>query len=193
MHTLLRGTVLIVLGLFKICFSFLGFILPPFYSQVVPFINQDKSVAGLVLHSYMAIFGAYILLHGFAVLGLLPPFYDSILDNPMTSVIVYTLFGTFFVTFFSLVVFSKLKISKQQDQMINYEIVGILGGFMFYVSLLSWLLFEDWAYYLMFILLLVVAGMAVLLYKILIRHKMTRKVIYDKLITVALLPLGLMS
>lgn len=105
--------------------------------------NHDISLAGKLLIIIFLLFGLYSILHGLSILKLLPINLINIFDSRSTTYLLYILFGIILILFYTLVVFTNLKISKNMTHITTYEIGGIASGVLFFISLFIIILYDN--------------------------------------------------
>lgn len=139
------GLIVFVYGVGKLILSIIK-ALPPKYDNLFSFVKHDRTTAGYVLDLILFIFGVYSILHGLRLMEHLHPSHAEILNNVHVTVAIYTGIGIFMLVFYSLVLYSNVPISKEDNERTTYEMLGLGGGFTFLLSvcvLLAWHIYYD--------------------------------------------------
>ena len=108
---------------------------------VKDFINDDESFAGLSIHGVLFVFGVFTLLHGFTLLKMFPESMTNFMESNWTHCILNGLIGLFMIIVFSLVLFTKVPVSKDPKYLKSYQLVGLGGGILFAAAVPAILLF----------------------------------------------------
>jgi hypothetical protein len=117
------------------------FYIPASILAKIPILNKfimqigDKTLAGDFYEYVLMIFGIYTIIMGLSLLHILPYNVRVIIENKMFVYSVFIILGLTLVIFYSLVVFTKLKISKSDDEknIFYYKLLGIGGGISFLI------------------------------------------------------------
>ena len=107
------------------------------------FISDDLTLAGKVFDIALMIFGIYTIIHGLDMIHVLP---ENISEFVMKRHIMYYLngiMGTCLIIFYSLVIFTNVKIPKMEDHKDRYMIEGLCSGIMFVLMLPLLAIFHD--------------------------------------------------
>lgn len=188
---LIIGCILIAFGIFKMTVGLLAIILSNKTKKKFKLIRDDPTIAGLVFDLVLTVFGLYSVLHGLALIEALPKWLSiALASNPVVYTI-YALFGIVMTCFFSLIVFTKLPISKTPIDILTYEVAGIGGGFCFFISLFGLMIYNTliengWTMdeTVLTLVLLIVACLAVI--GVLIWDAIRRKKAQNNLATISL-------
>jgi len=144
------GITYILYGLLKIIIGVSVMTLPTKIIAKIPVLNwflqvvEDDTVAGRVYEYALMVFGVYTIIHGLALVGILPAGVDDFLDTKYVQYTIYMALGVPLTIFYALVLYTNLPISKDMRFKAYYEWLG-LGGGLFFVSIpILWELLE-WA------------------------------------------------
>lgn len=148
------GWAFVVYGIIKIAMGT--------YFATHPGKKKDRSQAGRIMDRGLMLFGAFTLLHGMAVLRWLPKEWNAVLNDQIVSAVVYSLFGIFFIGVSLALVFTDW-IEKDEELMFTYEMVGLVGGFVFVIGTLVMLFYQHAVSPMHFVLLVVEFGICLLL------------------------------
>jgi hypothetical protein len=106
-------------------------------TDVVPplkaFYGTDETIASKAVESCFMIFGLYSLLHGLDELKILPHKVRHALHSQLTDRIVYGGLGVFLTSFYSAVIYTKLPIPKDKNNLQHYKLLGLVGGLTFLI------------------------------------------------------------
>ena len=91
-------------------------------------LNSDSTAAGKTIDVIILVIGVYTLLHGLVLLTLAPKALRALFACPWTHVVVNTLFGTFCIVFYALVLYTNVRIGKDDDRTDTYKVFGLGGG-----------------------------------------------------------------
>jgi hypothetical protein len=105
-------------------------------------ISGDKSLAGKMIDYIILAFALFTLVHGLAIMDVLPASLTTIFESKLLHYSVYTLLALFSIVFYSLVLYTEYPISKNPSYYGNYKIYGFLSGFSFLLIPLLWELGE---------------------------------------------------
>lgn len=139
------GLIVLIYGLIKVGISILK-VLPKEYDDKFKYIKHDRTTAGYVLDGLLFIFGIYAILHGLRLMDHLHPSHTEILKNIHITVAIYTLVGLFMLVFYSIILYTNIPITKDEQQRTTYELLGLGGGFTFLLSvcvLLAWHIYHE--------------------------------------------------
>ena len=134
------GLIVLFYGVVKVLISFLK-ALPQEYDDMFPFIKHDRTTAGYVLDAILFVFGVYAILHGLRLMEHLHPSHVETLNNIHITVAIYTICGVFMLVFYSIVLYTNVPVTKDDNESTTYKLLGLGGGFTFLLSvcaLLTW-------------------------------------------------------
>ena len=163
------------------------------------FISDDLTLAGKVFDIALMIFGIYTIIHGLDMIHVLP---ENISEFVMKRHIMYYLngiMGTCLIIFYSLVIFTNVKIPKMEDHKDRYMIEGLCSGIMFVLMLPLLAIFHDihdngfnkinWSRMTMYIMcVLLMVGLLILIVKRV--HKNDNKGTLSGISTLIMIPLA---
>ena len=132
LYRVVVSIILILYGIFKIAIVSGTVFVPVKYHTGVfaRFLKNDFTIAGMMLDLVLFIFGCYTIVHGVALLELIPKHISKIFNSRKVNRLVYTLFGIFLIAFYTLVLNTTL-IPQEPEAGRTYELVGIGGGILF--------------------------------------------------------------
>jgi len=146
----LLGIVYILYGLFKVILGVALFTVPKdVLFKKFPFIKnltspeEDTTISGQLYEYILLVFGLFTFFNGMSLLRLLPELLISFFEYKWTEYVVFAILGITSVIFYSLVLFSKVKIPKHEDQTMYYKFYGLGGGIFF---LLTPFIFEGFSH-----------------------------------------------
>lgn len=138
----------IIYGLLKVSIGIISLFLSKEVKQkcanipiVNDFINDDESFAGLSIHAVLFIFGVFTLFHGLTLFNVFNESMTNFMESTWTHCILNGLIGVYLIVVFSLVLFTNVKISKDEKYVKSYELVGLGGGILFAAAVPAILLF----------------------------------------------------
>ena len=105
-------------------------------------ISGDKSLAGKMIDYIILAFALFTLVHGLAIMDVLPTSITNVFESKLLHYSVYTLLAIFSIVFYSLVLYTEYPISKNPSYYGNYKVYGFLSGFSFLLIPLLWELSE---------------------------------------------------
>ena len=105
-------------------------------------ISGDKSLAGKMIDYIILTFALFTLVHGLAIMDVLPATITTIFESKLLHYSFYTLLALFSIIFYSLVLYTDYPISKNTSYNGNYKVYGFLSGFSFLLIPLLWELGE---------------------------------------------------
>ena len=115
----------------------------------VPFIKnlvspeEDDTISGQLYEYVLLVFGIFTFFNGMSLVRLLPRAFIKFFEYKWTEYTVFTVLGLLLTIFYSLVLFTKTKIPKRDDQTVYYKFYGLGGGIFF---LLMPFIFEGISY-----------------------------------------------
>lgn len=139
------GTAFILYGIVKLGI-FISLITIPISVQKeiskIPGVNiivtGDHTMAGRGLDYIIAVFAIFSLVHGCALIGLLPGFVDTFIESHAFQYTFYMLCGLTMVVFYTLVLYSDLPITKDPARKKDYMIYAYVIGTSFMAIPLIW-------------------------------------------------------
>lgn len=199
------GYVLVIYGILKVSFCITLVSLPDKYRKGISILTRDATTAGSVLDLVLFIFGSYTILHGLAMIGNLHTTHSEFLNHIYTIIGLYSFLGVFLIVFYSLVVYTNIPISKEENEMGTYELVGIGGGIGFLLVLaimMLWSIYygKSWTdpvrfsgdtTFLAISSIALIASFAWLIYNVVKRKG--KQPGRNEIVTLAMLPLGAMN
>jgi len=102
------------------------------------FFSGDDTLAGHMIDYILLAFGLFTILHGSALMEVFPMKTNNYIESKNFQYLIYTLLGIFSIIFYTLVLYTKLPISKDPRQYNNYKLYGYLGGISFLLVPLIW-------------------------------------------------------
>jgi len=132
------GIVYIIYGLIKVLVGIALFNVPKdVLLKKFPFIRnvtspeEDDTISGKLYEYVLIIFGLFTFFNGMSLVRLLPRMLINFFEYKGTEYTVFTILGLLLTTFYSLVLFTKTKIPKREDQTMYYKYYGLGGGIFF--------------------------------------------------------------
>lgn len=124
------GVLFVGYAIFKITVSLLNFTLPQhvlirMHETVLgTFVNNDRTYAGRTFDVVLLVYAMYSLTHGLTLMGCPLPHLANFWKASF-----YTVLGLFVVVFYSLVLFTDIRISKTKSEYHMYSLYWALGYF----------------------------------------------------------------
>jgi hypothetical protein len=132
------GIMYIIYGLIKVLVGIALFNVPKdTLLKKLPFIRdftspeEDDTVSGKMYEYVLVIFGLFTFFNGMSLVHLLPRMFINFFEYKWTEYTVFAILGILLTTFYSLVLFTKTKIPKREDQTMYYKFYGLGGGIFF--------------------------------------------------------------
>lgn len=140
------GILLFLYGLLKLVIAICLLFAIPSEAQKelsqVPFVNMfvtgDHTLAGKGLEIILGSFGLFSMVHGMALMGFFHGSVVSYFESKLFQYFVYTLFGTALIVFYSLVLYTDVPISKDNNNRRMYWTYGYIGGASFLLVPVIW-------------------------------------------------------
>lgn len=140
----------IIYGLIKLVVGMSVMQLPEHILAKIPVLNwftseaSDKTLAGRFYEYALMAFGCFTIIHGFAMLHVLSDAVHDAMEHRYTQYFVFTVIGLAMTVFYSLVLYTKVPISKSEtpEDMGHYKLLGFYGGLSFLVMPLLWELMD---------------------------------------------------
>lgn len=136
-------------GILKITVSLMTFFLPDDTRKklankpiVKDFIQDDKTAAGHAIHYALLFFGIFTFVHGLALLSFMPPVVIRFVESTVVHCVINGVIGLFLFIFYILVLFTNVKISKNERYTSTYKLVGLGGGILFMAAVPGILLYD---------------------------------------------------
>ena len=125
------GGVLVAYGIAKIALAVVDE--TPSLRARVPYLDAhyDGSTAGHALRAFLVAFGVYTVVHGLALLQVLPAAVGSF----AATFAVYGTIGVLMTAFFGLVVYGPRGVNRDPAYAGEYRVLGLGGGLMFLTTL----------------------------------------------------------
>jgi len=135
---ILLGLIYIIYGLFKVLIGIALFTVPKdVLLKKIPFIknvtspDEDTTISGQMYEYILLIFGLFTFFNGMSLLRFLPKMLIKFFEYKWTEYTVFIILGLLLTIFYSLVLFTKIKIPKHRDQTVYYKFYGLGGGILF--------------------------------------------------------------
>ncbi len=136
----------ILLFLYAISKLFIGFTavfgtdifkdhLRKFFPAIHTLIPLDETIAAKAIEVTFIIFGFYTLFHSFEKFSLLSKTFKHLLESRTTIYLLYGCIGLFMTIFYYLVIYTKVHINKDPNEISRYKIIGLIGGLSFLIML----------------------------------------------------------
>jgi len=138
----------ILYGVVKIAIGLVVMLLKPEEIEKVPFFKMfkkeaaDKTLAGVMYEYVLMAFGVVTILHGLIIFGVLPLWFEDFFASKVVQYTILTIFGLIMSIFYSLVLYTDVKISKNPEYNDHYLLIGLVGGVTFLLMPLTWELIE---------------------------------------------------
>lgn len=101
-------------------------------------VTGDHTLAGKGGEIVLAAFGVFSIVHGLALMGMLPGGVAALIETKWFQYMSYTVFGIVLVVFYSLVLYTNLPIPKQEENRKLYWTYGYIGGASFLLIPVIW-------------------------------------------------------
>lgn len=106
-------------------------------SLIIP---TDTTVASHGIEIALVFFGIYSIVHSLNYIGII----DAPFINTRTFIYAfYTILGVLMITFYYMVIYTKIPIPKKTDQMARYTVIGLVGGMMFLIMTPLYILYHQ--------------------------------------------------
>lgn len=144
----LTGTLYLLYGIIKVSVGISLLLIPSDKIKKLPVLKlfaaelEDTTLAGRLYEYVLIIFGIYTIIFGLALFNLYPYEYRNFLENKYTEYSVFIIIGLILTIFYSLVLYTKLPISKNMKYEDHYKLLGLIGGLSFLVMPLIWEILE---------------------------------------------------
>jgi len=132
---ILLGIVYIIYGLIKVLVGIALFNVPKdVLLKKFPIIKnftspeEDDTISGKMYEYIFIIFGLFTFFNGMSLIRLLPKTLIKFFEYKWTEYTVFITLGLLSTIFYSLVLFTKTKIPKREDQTTYYKFYGLGGG-----------------------------------------------------------------
>ena len=102
------------------------------------FVTGDHSLAGKGLEIILGSFGLFSMMHGLALMGFFHGRVVSYFESKLFQYVVYSVFGVALIVFYSLVLYTNVPISKDENNRRLYWTYGYIGGASFLVVPVLW-------------------------------------------------------
>jgi hypothetical protein len=138
------GILYILYALVKIIIGSCLFLLPLNTISKTPVLNiftkeaADTTLAGRMYEYVLFAFGIFSLFEGLALLDQLPPALTIYFESKWTEYTVFIILGTILTVFYSLVLYTRLPISKNTIDTDHYKLLGFFAGISFLCMPLLW-------------------------------------------------------
>jgi len=138
----------ILYGVVKIAIGLVIMIVKPEQIQNIPLLNMltkeaaDKTLAGSMYEFVLMAFGVVTILHGLTIFSLLPSWFEEFFVSKVVQYTILTIFGLIMSIFYSLVLYTDVKIDKNSEYNDHYLLLGLVGGITFLLMPLIWELIE---------------------------------------------------
>jgi hypothetical protein len=133
---------LIAFGIIKIVVGMAEFILPHSVKNTIVkipgmkiFFQDDRTIAGVFVFAVLTLYGIVGLLNGLHRIGFYTRVLHRYVGTYMTHCVINSVLGVALVIFYSLVLYTDVNIDKKPSQMENYEVFGLVGGYIFIIFL----------------------------------------------------------
>jgi len=136
------GTIFILFGILKLSLviAVTWFIPPAIEKQLstLPVVNTiisgDTTLAGKMIDYLVLAFALFTMVHGLAIMDILPSGLKYIIESKVTQYSVYTSLGLLCLIFYCLVLYTQVPIDKDPTHYGNYRVYGFLSGLSFLVA-----------------------------------------------------------
>lgn len=99
------------------------------------FLNDDMTIAGKAFNFALMIFGIYSIVHGLDMIHVLPYNVSEFVMKRHIMYYINGIIGVCLIAFYSLVLFTNVKIPKMEEHKHRYMIEGLCSGLMFVIML----------------------------------------------------------
>lgn len=130
---IILGVLFLIYGVCKIIVSLLALTLPSRIQarlQSTPLgllITNDQTSAGTAFDYALIVYASYSILHGLTLTGVATPILAVLFKSLVFKATVYISIGLFLITYYSLVLFTDVPISKKVSEYSTYQTYVLLG------------------------------------------------------------------
>jgi hypothetical protein len=103
-------------------------------------ITQDTTLAAKIIEISLLIFGVYSLVTALHMLGYI---HVPLITSRTFIYSFYTLVGLVLIAFYYIVLYTEFPVSKNEDEMLKYRIIGFVGGFTFLITTLIYFVYHQ--------------------------------------------------
>lgn len=138
------GILYLVYGVSKLIIGTVMMALPADQIARIPILKKlvedgkDDTISGHMYEYMLMLFGVYTILYGSALLGFLPYSVLLQLERKQVEYSVFIVIGLILVIFYSLVLYTKLPIPKEEKHRSHYLWFGLGGGISFLIMPVIW-------------------------------------------------------
>ena len=138
----------ILFGVIKIAVGLAVLLLLPKQVDKIPIAKifskeaGDKTLSGSMYQYVFIAFGVFTILHGFVIFKLLPMWFIKIFVTKSVQYGILIILGLILTIFYSLVLYTKILISKNKEFYAEYFTLGLIGGILYLLSPPLWELIE---------------------------------------------------
>lgn len=100
--------------------------------------EKDDTISGHLYEYVLLAFGIFTFLNGLALLHLLPQSLATFFETKYTEYVIFIVLGLILTIFYSLVLFTKLPIPKNEKESMYYKFYGLGGGLFFLIMPIYW-------------------------------------------------------
>jgi MFS family permease len=136
------GCLMLAYGLAKLIIGFIAcFFSPEMRKKAASFkilglfLNDDMTIAGKAFNFALMIFGMYSVIHGLVMIHVLPQDISEFVMKRHIMYYINGIIGICLIVFYSLVLFTNVKIPKMEEHKHRYMIEGLCSGLMFVIML----------------------------------------------------------
>jgi len=143
-----KALVYILYGIIKISVGLAVLILSPEQVGKIPiaklFVKEaaDKTLAGHMYEYVLMAFGVFTIIHGLVIFKVLPLWFIKIFVTKTLQYSVLIVLGLVLTIFYSLVLYTDIPISKNNEDRQHYIILGLVGGVLYLLMPPLWELIE---------------------------------------------------
>jgi hypothetical protein len=124
-----KGLCLLSYGIIKISFC-----ICEFFKIKIPFTPNDDTQAGLIYLMFILIFSIYTLLHGFAIFNIGPNYLKRFFHYKNRSILMNTIFAIALALLSMIILFTDIPIEKDENKILIYELLGMCGSVLFFIT-----------------------------------------------------------
>lgn len=145
----LLGIIFILYGFLKLGLIVSLMFIPPTIQKKLAeiegfdlFISGDETLSGKMYEYVLFVFAIFSIVHGMALLGIFSENFHHLIESKHFQYTFYIVLGLWLMIFYGLVVYTKIPIEKEEENMHNYKIYGYLGGLSFLLVPPIWIIIE---------------------------------------------------
>lgn len=96
--------------------------------------HEDETLSGRMYHYVFLLFSIYTMVLGLSLLHVLPAKFRAVVERKWTEYTVMIVLGAFLIIFYSLALYSNVRVDKKKENQRYYELFGIGAGIWFVLT-----------------------------------------------------------